>query len=68
MWSNQLSITTPSDRLGEVVRDEAFEAPLAVFDVPAADHEDQRLTAALWDLGEVVVETTDGFVVDEELQ
>ena len=39
-----------------------------VFHVSAADHEDQRLAAPLWDLGEVVVKVADRLVVDEELQ
>ena len=50
----------------EPVGDEAAERPLAVLDVPAADHKDDGVGVGLRELGEVVVKRGDVLEVDEE--
>ena len=55
-------------RLGERVNDKGLEAPCARFDVSTADHEDERLAAALREAREIVGQVTDDLEVHVELQ
>ena len=67
MCSNQASITFRFGDLVEPVGDEALEDPLAFLNVPAADHEDERLPAPPGDAREVVIEVADRLEVHVEL-